>query len=122
MGPNGGDSGNKIGFVLLSCPPGPVRLFLLVLLHGALSAVTSPSNLFILTSSPLCSVERKKDVFSQHVPLRVNVFFSWGIGVKTRQGGAVMQRVRSKRLTLVKEQVSKLAASEKLLFCVVNWY
>lgn len=33
-----------------------------------------------------------------------------------------MQRVRSKRLTLVKEQVSKLAASEKLLFCVVNWY
>lgn len=75
MGPNGGDSGNEIGFVLLSCPPGPVRLFLLVLLHGALSAVTSPSNLFILTSSPLCSVERKKDVFSQHVPLRVNVFF-----------------------------------------------
>lgn len=75
MGPNGGDSGNEIGFVLLSCPPGPVRLFLLVLLHGALSAVTSSSNLFILTSSPLCSVERKKDVFSQHVPLRVNVFF-----------------------------------------------
>lgn len=118
MGPNGGDSGNEIGFVLLSCPPGPVRLFLLVLLHGALSAVTSPSNLFILTSSPLCSVERKKDVFSQHVPLRVNVFF---LGHR-RKNTSVMQRVRSKRLTLVKEQVSKLAASEKLLFCVVNWY
>lgn len=49
-------------------------------------------------------------------------FFPCGIGVKKRQGGAVMQRVRSKRLTLVKEQVSKLAASEKLLFCVVNLY
>lgn len=73
MGWTGGDSGNEVGFVLVSLPPEPDSSFLLLVLQWAFCMIAPLSNLPTAPSPPfLCSVNRWTCVLIQYVPLGGN--------------------------------------------------